>query len=291
MVRGFFRHDIWMSRSAFGELFDAAASTFAYGGMTAVTMIPRASHTTRALGARNKGVWREPDRDTAGAATARRRVRADVLDIRRRLPAIQRRVRRAGFFLRGNAGQAAEDRRSDPLCDRTQTRHPSLALPGVEIIDIEVRAPTARLTLNAVNTTFASVTVDDGAAPPTSRSTPAPRPPRSSSRNRSALARTSSVSNSRRRSTNSIAASSSSIIRPTAASSVCSPANSNRRTRGGYFRAGTSPPSRRVRVDGHGAAEFPRGRQYARRARAPLEPNLKQVAFATTPTCRPICSC
>lgn len=40
----------------------------------------------------------------------------------------------------------------------------SLALPGVEIIDIEVRAPTARLTLNAVNTTFASVTVDDGTA-------------------------------------------------------------------------------------------------------------------------------
>jgi hypothetical protein len=29
----------------------------------------------------------------------------------------------------------------------------SLALPGVEVIDIEVREPTARLTLNAVNTT------------------------------------------------------------------------------------------------------------------------------------------
>ena len=39
----------------------------------------------------------------------------------------------------------------------------SLALPGVEVIDIEVREPTARLTLNAVNTTFASVTADDGA--------------------------------------------------------------------------------------------------------------------------------
>jgi hypothetical protein len=37
----------------------------------------------------------------------------------------------------------------------------SLALPGVEVIDVEVREPTARLTLNAVNTTFASVTVDD----------------------------------------------------------------------------------------------------------------------------------
>ena len=39
----------------------------------------------------------------------------------------------------------------------------SLALPGVEVIDIEVREPTARLTLNAVNTTFASVTADDSA--------------------------------------------------------------------------------------------------------------------------------
>ena len=38
----------------------------------------------------------------------------------------------------------------------------SLALPGVEVIDIEVREPTARLTLNAVNTTFASATADDG---------------------------------------------------------------------------------------------------------------------------------
>jgi aminopeptidase N len=40
----------------------------------------------------------------------------------------------------------------------------SLALPGVEIVDVEVRVPTARLTLNAVNTTFAAVTVDDDTA-------------------------------------------------------------------------------------------------------------------------------
>ncbi|WP_091976695.1 MULTISPECIES: M1 family metallopeptidase [Bradyrhizobium] len=40
----------------------------------------------------------------------------------------------------------------------------SLALPGVEIVDIEVRAPTARLTLNAVNTTFAAVTADGDTA-------------------------------------------------------------------------------------------------------------------------------
>ena len=38
----------------------------------------------------------------------------------------------------------------------------SLALAGVETIDIEVREPTARLTLNAVNTTFGSATIDDG---------------------------------------------------------------------------------------------------------------------------------
>jgi hypothetical protein len=39
----------------------------------------------------------------------------------------------------------------------------SLALPGVEVIDIEVREPTVRLSLDAVNTTFASVTADDSA--------------------------------------------------------------------------------------------------------------------------------
>jgi aminopeptidase N len=39
----------------------------------------------------------------------------------------------------------------------------SLALPGVETVDIEVREPTARLTLNAINTTFASATIDDDA--------------------------------------------------------------------------------------------------------------------------------
>ena len=44
----------------------------------------------------------------------------------------------------------------------------NLALPGVEVIDIEVREPTARLTLNPVNTTFASVTADDGADQATS---------------------------------------------------------------------------------------------------------------------------
>ncbi|MBA2398258.1 MAG: M1 family metallopeptidase [Bradyrhizobium sp.] len=37
------------------------------------------------------------------------------------------------------------------------------ALPGVELVDIEVREPTDRITLNAVNTTFASVTIDDEA--------------------------------------------------------------------------------------------------------------------------------
>src|SRR3954454_15406108 len=39
----------------------------------------------------------------------------------------------------------------------------SLALAGVEVVDIEVREPTARLVLNAVNTTFGAVTIDDEA--------------------------------------------------------------------------------------------------------------------------------
>ena len=39
----------------------------------------------------------------------------------------------------------------------------SLALPGVEVIDIEVREPTARLMLNAVNIAIDSVTADDSA--------------------------------------------------------------------------------------------------------------------------------
>jgi aminopeptidase N len=39
----------------------------------------------------------------------------------------------------------------------------SLALAGVEIIDIEVREPTARLILNAVETTFGSASIDDEA--------------------------------------------------------------------------------------------------------------------------------
>jgi aminopeptidase N len=39
----------------------------------------------------------------------------------------------------------------------------SLKLAGVETVDIEVREPTARLILNAVETTLSSVTLDDGA--------------------------------------------------------------------------------------------------------------------------------
>ena len=39
----------------------------------------------------------------------------------------------------------------------------SLALSGAETVDIDVREPTARLTLNAVDTTFGSVTIDDDA--------------------------------------------------------------------------------------------------------------------------------
>jgi len=38
----------------------------------------------------------------------------------------------------------------------------SLALPGVETVDIEVREPTARITLNTISTTFGDVAADDG---------------------------------------------------------------------------------------------------------------------------------
>src|SRR5450631_2858928 len=41
----------------------------------------------------------------------------------------------------------------------------SLKLAGVETVDIEVREPTARLVLNAIETAFGSVTLDDGAQP------------------------------------------------------------------------------------------------------------------------------
>jgi aminopeptidase N len=39
----------------------------------------------------------------------------------------------------------------------------SLALGGVEVVDIEVREPTARIVLNAVDTVFGSATINDGA--------------------------------------------------------------------------------------------------------------------------------
>src|ERR1043166_9229254 len=39
----------------------------------------------------------------------------------------------------------------------------NLSLAGVEVVDIEVREASARLVLNAVNTTFGAVTVDDDA--------------------------------------------------------------------------------------------------------------------------------
>ena len=38
----------------------------------------------------------------------------------------------------------------------------SLALPGVETVEVEVREPVTQVTLNVVNTIFGDVTVDDG---------------------------------------------------------------------------------------------------------------------------------
>src|SRR4051794_31270896 len=39
----------------------------------------------------------------------------------------------------------------------------SLALAGVEIVDIELREPAAQFVVNAIDTRFGDVTIDDGA--------------------------------------------------------------------------------------------------------------------------------
>jgi aminopeptidase N len=96
----------------------------------------------------------------------------------------------------------------------------SLALDGVEVIDIEVRERTARLTLNAVNTTFASVTVDDGAER-ADVALDAAAEMATFTFARPLAAHAGSASSLRRGSTSSIAASFSSIIRPTTAPGGC----------------------------------------------------------------------
>src|SRR5258708_12792735 len=53
----------------------------------------------------------------------------------------------------------------------------SLALPGVEIINIEAREPTPRLVLNAVDPTFGVASIDDGAQSPQIPLHPTPPPP------------------------------------------------------------------------------------------------------------------
>ena len=63
---------------------------------------------------------------------------------------------RASRFSPSTPRRASCRRQSVPISYSIQLRPDaeSLALPGVEVIDIEVREPTARLTLNAVNTIF-----------------------------------------------------------------------------------------------------------------------------------------
>ena len=93
----------------------------------------------------------------------------------------------------------------------------SLALPGVEVIEIEVREPTARLTLNAINTHLLPPPSTTTRSAPTSRWMPQPKPRRLTFRNRSPRARTGCASASRRRSTSSAPDCSRSITRPTRA--------------------------------------------------------------------------
>ena len=101
------------------------------------------------------GVWREPDCDTACAAAACCSVRAHVFDFG---VACAEPV----FSFAATPGKLPKTVVPIHYAIELKPDAASLALPGVEIVDIEVREPTARLTLNAVDTTFASVMVDDG---------------------------------------------------------------------------------------------------------------------------------
>jgi hypothetical protein len=69
---------------------------------------------------------------------------------------------RAGFFLRGDLRQAAENGGPDPYAIELEPNLESLTLAGAETVDIEVREPTARITVNAVNMTLTGATIDDG---------------------------------------------------------------------------------------------------------------------------------
>ena len=124
----------------------------------------------------------------------------------------------------------------------------SLALPGVETVDIEVREPTARITLNAVSTTFAAVTIDEGAQrAEVSLDTTAETAtftfaqPIGVGTHRLRIDFTARINKFGPRSVLS------SIIRPTTASKRMLSSHARaRRTRGASFRAGTSRRSRRA---------------------------------------------
>jgi len=107
----------------------------------------------------------------------------------------------------------------------------SLTLAGSELIDIEVREPTAQLVLNAVAMTLGAASIDNDA--------------QSAVIALDAGAETATLTFPRRRSTSSGAGSSPSTIRRTTARNACSRAISSPPTPAAFSRAGTSPPSRR----------------------------------------------
>ena len=100
------------------------------------------------------GAWREVCPDGTLGALRGRSTRGDACCFRCG-------ARRADILVRRRAGQAFEGGRSDQYSIELRSDAESLALPGVAAIDIEIREPTARLTLNAVDITIASVTADD----------------------------------------------------------------------------------------------------------------------------------
>jgi hypothetical protein len=101
------------------------------------------------------GALCEADRDSILGATPQRDARGGACCFRRR-------ARRADFSFDATPGKLPKT--AVPISYSIELRPgvESLALPEV-VFDIDVREPTARLTLNAVNTVFASVTVDDAA--------------------------------------------------------------------------------------------------------------------------------
>jgi len=136
-----------------------------------------------------------------------------------------------------------EECRSRSLCDRRQAGYGESDAISFEVIDIEVREPTARIVLNAVNTTFDAVSIDATRSARISRR----MPPRDRDVHICTTARgghTGCASASPHASTNSTAAFSSSTIRPTCIKRMLS-SKLEPSERGG-FPVLDEPPSRRA---------------------------------------------